>query len=419
MAFVSPLPPSPTGVARYSAELAAKIVATGKVDLDCYWDGTVRPSDVPGLPPARHVRSLERIEHLQGRYDDVVFTLGNSHHHLGALDVLLRRGGSVLAHDVRLSNLYRHRHGDPGLAPHGLERQIRQMYGNDLPPGLGHNGEIAPVELEQYGLLMSRAAIAASETYSSCRRPPRDSPGSMPPPRRRRASRSSRSRSRLRTRRSRSRTTLDPRPTARADDRSAVGRVGAHDRWAAPRHVRIVAPIKLPGAVIDAFAVLGGEHRDLHLAFVGPISDALAVELSEAAVAAGVADRVTITGPIPPDAYDRWMRATSVAVQLRASSNGEASATIGECLSLGVATVASTTGWAAELPGDVVSLVPPVIDGPGLAVAVTPLLADLGRRRALGESGRIYATHQTFDRAARELLAALELAPRTAAPQVS
>ncbi len=417
VAFVSPFPPSPTGVAAYSAALAARIVATGKVDLDLYWDGEVPPAELPGLPRPRHVRALPGVEALTGRYDDVVFTLGNSHHHLGALDVLLTRGGSVLAHDVRLSNLYRHRHGDPGRAPHGLERSIRAMYGEDLPEGIGHHGELSALEVEQYGLLCAREAIVASETYFVTSRsaralavldagpvPPEriielpfavgctDATGSFVPEKR----------------------TV---PDGLAPEFSAFWGALPTPGADVIAHFGIVDPVKRPAVLVAAAATLARTRPGILLAFVGPVSDALAGEIAHAARAAGLSGRCAITGPLPPERYAQWRHAATLAVQLRATSNGEASAAIGECLAEGVPTLASALGWAAELPPGTVELVDPSVDADGLARVIGELLDDGARRRALIAAGRRHAEAHTFDRAARDLIAALDASSGTSLPR--
>jgi glycosyltransferase involved in cell wall biosynthesis len=409
VAFVSPLPPAATGVAGYSAKLIDRIAASGKVDLDCYWDGQVAPTSIEGIRPARHVRSLERVEALIGAYDDVIFTLGNSHHHLGALDVLLRRGGTVIAHDIRLTNLYRHRYGDPGRSPHRLEQSIRAMYGPDLPMSLGHNGELAPEEIEQFGLLMTREAAAAADAFFVNSRTAVglgridagadaaekffELPFAVGPP--------------------------DLLTPFAEDGRPAPGGLdGTVARtWGSPPSNEagpliaafgIVDPVKLPTTLIDAVGALARVGPPIRLAIVGPISDALAVVLGHAARDAGISDCFVLSGPLSPRRYDAWMRACTVAVQLRSHTNGEASATIGECLALGVPTVASGIGWASELPRDTVELVPARATPEVVAHAIGRLLGDGARRRALGEAGKHYAERHTFTRVARELLGAIE-----------
>ncbi len=143
LAVVTPLPPAATGVAGYSVRLIEALVASEKVQVDAYVEGD-REALVPGGVGCYAARALPRVEALSGRYDEVVYAFGNSHHHLDALALLAERPGIVLAHDVRLSNLYRHAHGDPALRPGGFALALRAMY-PELPEGAGERvAELTP-----------------------------------------------------------------------------------------------------------------------------------------------------------------------------------------------------------------------------------------------------------------------------------
>ena len=166
--------------------------------------------------------------------------------------------------------------------------------------------------------------------------------------------------------------------------------------------------MKLPAVLIEAVGLLSATGPPVRLAFVGPISDSLAVEFGEIARAACVADRFVLSGPVAPPLYDAWMRSCTIAVQLRSHTNGEASATIGECLALGVPTVASRTGWAGELPSGTLELVSGRCTPNDLTLAIGRLLDDGLRRRALSEAGKAYAENHTFALVAKELLAAID-----------
>jgi len=98
MALVTPWPPAPTGVAAYSARLAAELGELGP--LDVYVDAAPhhRGAMADG---ARPLGAFERMEALAGRYDAVVYALGNSEHHTGALAALRRRPGVVEARPPR------------------------------------------------------------------------------------------------------------------------------------------------------------------------------------------------------------------------------------------------------------------------------------------------------------------------------
>jgi glycosyltransferase involved in cell wall biosynthesis len=70
-------------------------------------------------------------------------------------------------------------------------------------------------------------------------------------------------------------------------------------------------------------------------------------------------DRVTVKGNLQEDAYWAALAEAEVAVQLRTSTDGEASGSVCDCLAARVPTIVSAVGWYRELPDPVVLHVPP------------------------------------------------------------
>ena len=83
------------------------------------------PDGVEVLPGARPGR---RSEPARGGYDCVVYCVGNSEFHAGALAQLRRRSGVVLAHEVRLTDLYAFAADEPGALP----GRFRAVPGRDV-----------------------------------------------------------------------------------------------------------------------------------------------------------------------------------------------------------------------------------------------------------------------------------------------
>ena len=405
LALVTPLPPAPSGVAAYSHRLASALVASGRVTVDLFADGPTGRRVAPDGVETYSVHSLLDVERLRGRYDGVCYTLGNSHHHLGALAMLRRRRGVVLAHDVRLTNLYRHEAGDPGLLPGGLVRAVRRLYGDALPASLGAGGQLSAEELERYGLLLAREAVAASEAFlvssgAAAALARTDAggdlagrvrvlpfavaaPGAGPSP-------------------------FDEEGASTPAPPSAApwwGR-GPDGLDAGPlvAHFGIVDPVKLPGLLVEACAALRPSLPGLRVAFVGPIAAALAQELSERSAELGISDALILTGPLGPRPYRAWLERATVAVQLRARFNGEASAALGECLACGVPTITSRSGWARELPDDALVKVPPATGAAELARVVADLVGDPSRRGSLAAAARREAAARSFDASAEALV---------------
>lgn len=399
LALVSTFPPAPSGVAIYSYHLAEALRSGGKVLVDTYLDGPTPGQAAPPGGRSYRVEALEDVERLRGRYDEVVYALGNSHHHLGALALLRRRPGAVLAHDVRLTNLYRHEAGEVGRRPGGLALAIRAMYGDKgLPEGLGRSGDLSAADLDRYGLLLAREVIADSRTFLV------SSAGAAA------------------LARSEARPWDAPkiRLLAFAFARSEALSQGFDDETVpggldggAPAldrsgpllaHFGIVDPSKRPFALVEAFAVLRDRVPAVRLAFVGPVSEELAGALRARATSLGIADGLVLTGAVTTRDYARLLEATTIAIQLRSSSNGEASAAVGECLASGIPTVVSDLGWGRELPADAVVRVGRAISPDSLANVLGGLLADELQRKALGAGGRREAASRSFRATADSLL---------------
>jgi len=174
------------------------------------------------------------------------------------------------------------------------------------------------------------------------------------------------------------------------------------DRAPEPRTLAcfgMVAPVKAPELLISALASIDGAR----LAFVGPVGDGYRAVLEQHADATGVAERVTFTGRVDDDAYAGWLRAATIALQLRHETNGESSAAVLDCLAAGLPVITNLP-FAGELPDGVVQLEPWDIDVAALAESVTALLDDDVRRESLGRAGQAYAASWGFDDVAAALL---------------
>ena len=411
LALVTPVPPAATGVAGYSLNLVEALVASEKVEVDLFVDGG-RKGRAPAGVEQYAARALGRVEALKGRYDEVLYAIGNSHHHLDAHALLAARPGVVLAHDVRLSNLYRHAHGDPGLRPGGFAAALHRLYPG-LPAEAGANGELTREHLERYGLLMAREVIARSSAFlvsssSAAALAREDALG-----------------------RDAAKIAVLPFALGAVDEREglfaeeevarpeALGPAGA--LWGADPSLLaggpllasfgIVDPAKCPELLLAAAALLQQRLPDLHVALVGPVSDALAAELEGLARTLDLGEALVLTGPLPAARYRSWLARADLAVQLRAAFNGEASAAIGECLAAGVPTVATRSGFVRDLPTDSLATVEAGCTPESLAALLAALLLDGTERASLAAAGREAARQRSFAASARALLSYLERLP--------
>jgi glycosyltransferase involved in cell wall biosynthesis len=388
IAFATPLPPQPSGVADYSARLLDEL--RHHAEVHALVDGPPHhraEQRAPVAPPGVEVHpvsALGRVEAVDGRFDAVVYSLGNSEFHTGALAALRRRPGVVLAHDVRLTDLYGfgpHQH--PGAVPGGLAAAVQRIYGGRVPEDLGASGWLAPAEADRWGLLMAREVIALSERFLA------SSPFAAALAR------------------------LDAAPADRDKVSVLPLALGVHAADPPADPARPGAPVvatfglvnalKQTALVLEAFAAVAAARPDATLAVVGPCSDTDRSRLTGRVESLGLTARVLLTGRVGEEEYRRWLARATVAVQLRSSTNGETSGAVGACLASAVPTVVTGLGPARDLPDEAVVKVSPAVEAFELGACLTALLADDDRRRALGRAAAAYAAGRSFAAAAEAL----------------
>ncbi|HQT74578.1 MAG TPA: glycosyltransferase [Acidiphilium sp.] len=100
VALLSPMPPTRSGVADYTAATCAQFGQL--VDLHVFTE-TERPATVKSVSS---MRPISELPHLHSGFDRVINVLGNSHYHARIFEILLRYGGACIAHDARMLSFY-------------------------------------------------------------------------------------------------------------------------------------------------------------------------------------------------------------------------------------------------------------------------------------------------------------------------
>jgi glycosyltransferase involved in cell wall biosynthesis len=386
VALITPWPPATTGVASYSQRLARALAATAEVEL--FIDGD--PLDRSGSEEefsSYPAWALPYVAAGRGGYDAVVACIGNSEHHAAALK-LLRVGGleaAVLAHDVRLTGLYRHS-GARGAVPEGYAAALAAMYPDATPEWMS-DGWVGPDQAEAHGVYMAkeliglgRPFIVTSEFAAELARRdawPEDADSIRVCP------------------------YAYPDPVVRDEVGVVPGLIATFG---------LVNQVKQPQLLLESFALVHRSDPVSRLVFVGPVDPDLRLELQAEVERLGVDGSVTFAGEADDAAYEGWLARTSVAVQLRAGTNGETSGAVADCLSHGIATIVTAIGPGQSLP-DFVTKVPVDASPPVLAEAIAGLLEDDHRRASVGQAGLRFVEQMGFEQGARDLLAAVLAAP--------
>lgn len=371
LAYVSPMPPERTGVADYSANLVCALQAHFDIDVFCgepEASAAVLAGSVACYPYAD-------LPAMKDRYQRVYYHLGNSHFHTPMWPLVQAVPGVALLHDFFLGDaLYSlEASGKPGV----FLKTVLRDYGPAgaaalLTGGYGYASAHFPVNA---GLLPFLDGVVVHSAHA------RDLVqqwfGGMPIP--------------VRV----STMSYVARPRS-ADARAAArARLGYGPQDFVVCSFGFLGPAKLNRVLFDAWEEAAfGADAHAQLAFVGGGGGTYGSALTEDAAAHVGASRIRITGYTPADDYQDYLLAADVAVQLRAHSRGESSATVLDCLARGLPTVLNAHGSAAEVPADVVLRLPDQVTPGQVAQALMALRAEPQRAAALSARALDFAaTH--------------------------
>jgi mannosyltransferase len=174
-----------------------------------------------------------------------------------------------------------------------------------------------------------------------------------------------------------------------ADRAAAFAEAGLPGRYAIGCFGRIRAQ-KGTDVFVEAICRLLPRYPDFSAVIVGAISadqTAFANELRNRIEAAGLSQRITMTGELPIEELPRWYR--RLTIYAFTSRNEGFGLTLLEAMSSGAALVASRAGAAELVVEDGVGgvLVPPG-DADALVAALEPLMRDPLAAEAMGERAR-------------------------------
>ena len=369
LAYVSPLPPEPSGIADYSAELLPELARFYDIELIVEQE-TLTPEWLRTLFPARDAAWLCDNP---GYYDRVLYHFGNSQFHAHMFDLLPKVPGVVVLHDFFLSDvvwwrehaqglrgylaqaLYRS-HGYPAIAQYLRHEDVASTIREFPCSGVVLENALGVIVHSRYSLRL--AAHWYGESVA------RD--WALIPHMR--------------------------RPAFSHDRAEARRQLGLPEDALVVCSFGMLGPTKLNHVLLAAW-LASFLARDPHaiLVFVGENHGGdYGAELLTTIKASGLKKRTRITGWASTVTYHHYLAAADIAVQLRARSRGETSGTILDCLNYGLPTIINTHGSMEEIPDNVVVQLPDDLQPPALAAALEKLAHEPVRRTELGEQARHY-----------------------------
>ena len=397
IAVWTPLPPQPTGIADYSAELIEGLAS--RCDLEVFVDG--------GFLPPQEVLERHRIHHWsayerrdqQAPFDAVVYQVGASPFHYYMAQAMQAHPGIVALHDLVWSNvLYSelcHVAGDA----EAFRTMLAELHGNRAVRELGELdfGDQAAVWdfFGRYPMLepviahsraqivhFQDAAVELAAAYPGTH--PHVVPMGVADPR-----------------------ALDPG----LDETVARGRLGLDTERFVAGIFGIVHPLKRIEACIEAFAQLRAEGLDGLLLVAGAAYDlAYADHLAALARRLGAGGCVEFTGHLPRESFDTHLAACDVVVNLRAPVHKHMSAVLMRAVAAGRPVVVSDLEEWRFLPETFCRRIP-TGDGevPALREALVSLAGDPAARARMAAAARaFYEREGTVDRMAARYLEVVE-----------
>lgn len=314
-AIASPLPPTMSGVADYTASVLKSLSAIAEVDA--YFTGNEPPVGDFGASRVRSIAALERFA-TAGMYDALIYVIGNSAFHHEIVEVARRVPGSVWFHDVRLAGLYLSMptgRFDPGWRrARGVmvDRLVRQ-YGARVPQPV-FDAWNDPTVYDEHAIGLTGELVTRAPTVFV------NSPYAR----------------RL--------VELDQAPTGRSPHMTVLPFGSRRPAVVADRSAGCdvvvpgwMDPIKQPELALQAVALLRRSVPHASVTFVGNIAPELAVDLEKLAKDLDVP--ATFRGHVDEATYWEVLSSAACAVALRKASRGESSAASNDCLAVGVPVV--------------------------------------------------------------------------------
>jgi glycosyltransferase involved in cell wall biosynthesis len=371
LAYVSPLPPQKSGISSYSAELLPAL--SRHYQIDCIVpDGFEADLDFQAeVGSFIGLQEVSKFQQTAGKYDRVLYHIGNSEFHSHMFSMLDRVPGVVVQHDFYLSGILSYLENHYGISRVWSEALYRS------------HGYKALADRFAAGGFMD-----AIWKYPSSRQTFEQSLGTI----------------------MHSKSTQDLAQKWLPDALTRRIKVIPHLR-VVPEHIDKKAARARLGIGVDQFLVctfgIMGETKLSHrlldawlkselsnaaksqLVFVGQADSgdygrAIANRITES----GCGDRVTITGWADDDTYSQYLQACDIAVQLRTRSRGETSGTILDCMAYGKPTIINAHGSAADISLEGVVMLPDEFSEGQLLASLEKLFTDPQTAQRIGEQAQ-------------------------------
>lgn len=356
LAYVSPLPPQRSGIADYSAALLPELARFYEIELI----NDERDLSDNNLVACFPVRTSDWFLANNGRYHRVLYHIGNSHFHIGMLNLMRCVPGVVMLHDYYLSGMLKHAQ-QLGLEPSALSRALMGSHGYPALHDVQKDSSASDRYAANIGVLQGALRVLTHSRYSQ--QLAAQNYGTL-------------------FAQKIQRIPFPCRIPASVCQAAARARLKIDSDTFVVCSFGFLTPTKLNLELVQAWQLAGlNTNAKARLVFVGDHTSGLYGERLEEVTRN--LPNVSITGYTRASEYQDWLVAADLGVQLRTSSRGETSAALFDCLRYGLATLYNAHGSAAELPQGVGFRLPDAFSIDELAAALRQLWLHSETRDAL------------------------------------
>jgi glycosyltransferase involved in cell wall biosynthesis len=392
LAFVTPLPPAPTGIADYSVEVLGLLGARHEIDL-FHGQPAVERGRIPAACRLRPVAKLPAL-HEERPYDLVVYQMGNGPAHAYMYRLLAHIPGLLVLHDLVLhhsrarsfldSPEAREYRADPSnpdaraAADRVRERYLDELaysYPDQAPriaeAQMGTVGPLLPYAYPLCRLPLEAARLVAVHNDFLARAVAEEAPDTP---------------------------VVQIPMVVEAPEVGAYPVASLRARYGFAYDDVVVGvfglmtPEKQVATVARAVARAATAMPNLRLLIVGPVPSPLAFD--DALRHAGVRARTVVTDRVPFWTLGAHLEACDLVVHLRYPTARETSAALLRALAQGRPVVMSDLEHLADVPPDAVVRVDPTDEEGQVTRALLRLAPDADARRRLGHRARRFVREQ-------------------------
>ena len=368
LAYVSPLPPQRSGIADYSVELLPALAHFYAIDVI-----VDQPElSTPWITEHCGVRSVDWFLDHPDHYDRVVYHFGNSAFHQHMFKLLNRVRGVVVLHDFYLGDVLNYLDVS-AIEPNAFARALYESHGYGAllewsqAPNLAEVIAKYPANWRVVGaalgvIVHSEYARHLASTWFS--QSAANNWTVMP---------------------------LLRAPMPVVNRAHARAKLGLAENAFLVCSFGLLGPLKLNHRLLAAWlsSQLANDDRCM-LVFVGEEHQGEYGKQLQGVIAnSGHGHQIRITGWADMSTFVSYLDAADMAVQLRASSRGETSAAVLDCMNHALPTIVNANGAFAELPSDSVWMLPDNFGNDELVGAMESLWQSAAQCSQLGQRGQM------------------------------